>query len=393
MANPAYYELYGYSPEDVIGRSFALIFPPEQRARAAEVYRATFHSSAPSGSVEAIVRRADGAERTVEARYHFLAEDGRRTAMVSLVRDVTERKRLEEAQREFLAMVTHELRNPLAAIRGFTQLMRRSGRYDERAAQTVLDQTRHLDRLIGDLIDVASFEAGHLQLRREAVDLVAVAEAAVEQARAATSGHRICVQGARGPMSGAWDPDRLRQVLANLLSNAIKYSPDGGEILVTLEDLGPTARVSVEDHGIGIPPARLPHLFERFYRVDGSSGRVGGLGLGLAIARALVQAHGGRIWAASSPGRGSTFTFTLPYAGEATRAARSPELTPRQVEVATLVAAGLSNSQIAEKLVIAPGTVANHVEHILARLGFRSRGQVAVWAVERGLHRPGGGPG
>jgi DNA-binding CsgD family transcriptional regulator len=140
-------------------------------------------------------------------------------------------------------------------------------------------------------------------------------------------------------------------------------------------------------------PPRQARPFEPFYRADAPSGRVPGPGLGPAIARTLVRAHGGRIGAASSPGRGSTFTFTLPYAGEVAGAARPVELTPRQVEVTTLVAAGLSNRQIADTLVIAPGAVANHVERILGRLGFARRTQVAVWAAERGLAGPVSGPG
>lgn len=380
------------------GGVFARIFPPEQREQAEAAYRSCFRGEAPSDTVETVVRRADGAERTVEARYHFLAQGGRRTAMVSLVRDVTDRARRRRAEREFLAMVTHELRGPLAAIRGYTQLMQRRGAYDEAAVRTVLGQVWHLDRLMGDLVDIAGLEAGHLQLRRGRVDLVQIAREAVEQARIGASGHRIRLRGAAGPLFGAWDPDRVRQILDNLLSNAAKYSPDGGEILVTLEDAGGVARVSVRDRGIGIPPDRLPGVFERFYRVAAPGEPVAGLGLGLAITRALVEAHGGRIGVASRPGRGSTFTFTLPYEDLTPRADRMPpaappaELTPRQAEVAVLVVAGLSNRQIGEALTITSGTVANHIEHILRKLDVRTRGQIAVWAVERGFYRTGGDP-
>ena len=125
LANPAYYALYGRTPEEVIGRSFALIFPPDQRAWAEETYRETFRSDVPSGSAESVVHRADGTERTVDARYYFLTEHGQRTAMVSLVLDITERKRLEASQRDILEMIIHDLRTPLTAIMGYAQVLQR----------------------------------------------------------------------------------------------------------------------------------------------------------------------------------------------------------------------------------------------------------------------------
>jgi PAS domain S-box-containing protein len=125
LANPAYYSLYGRSAEEVIGHSFALIFSPDQRAWAENLYRETFHSQPATGSVEQVVRRADGAELTVQARYHFLVENGQRTAMVSLVRDVTEQRRLEQSQRDILAMIIHDLRTPLTAIKGNAQMLLR----------------------------------------------------------------------------------------------------------------------------------------------------------------------------------------------------------------------------------------------------------------------------
>jgi signal transduction histidine kinase len=110
---------------------------------------------------------------------------------------------------------------------------------------------------------------------------------------------------------GDWDPERVGQVIENLLSNAVKYAP-GGEVLVRVQDLGSEALVSVRDEGVGIEPEAQPHVFERFYRAEGSASPAKGIGLGLHIAESLVEAHGGRIWVESAPGQGSTFSFTLP---------------------------------------------------------------------------------
>jgi len=188
---------------------------------------------------------------------------------------------------------------------------------------------------------------------------------------------------------GHWDRGRLEQVLQNLLSNAVKYSPDGGEIILRVEDLGEQARVSVVDRGMGIPAAVLPRLFERFYRAESAAARaIRGTGLGLYITRGLVEEHGGRIWVQSRPDEGSTFTFTLPYEPPDDRTGRSAELTSRQLEVAALIGRGRTNRQIAGELVLTEGTVANHVVRILNKLGFQSRAQVASWAAERGLVPP-----
>jgi signal transduction histidine kinase len=216
-------------------------------------------------------------------------------------------------QREFITMVTHELRNPLASIKGYAELMQRRGAYSEAAVDTIVTQAKQLERLIEDLLDVSRLQVGQLKLQPGETDLVALARAAAAQAQTLTHVHTIRVVAPEPPLVGRWDATRLEQVLQNLLSNAVKYSPDGGEIVVRVEDLPRQARVSVTDQGIGIPPEALPRLFQRFFRTEEAQARgIEGLGLGLHISRALVEAHGGRLWAESLPGQGSTFVFTLP---------------------------------------------------------------------------------
>jgi signal transduction histidine kinase len=191
--------------------------------------------------------------------------------------------------------------------------MQRREAYSERAVKAIVDQTEQLDRLIGDLLLASSLEAGALTLRPERLDLVEKAKACVEEARAASGRHAVRVEAPDGPVVGTWDPDRLSQVLRNLLGNALKYSPDGGEIVVRVEDRGTEAEVAVRDQGLGIESEALSKLFGRFYRAESVAQAIHGIGLGLYVTKELVEAHGGRIWAESGgAGQGSTFRFTLP---------------------------------------------------------------------------------
>ena len=218
----------------------------------------------------------------------------------------------EQRRWDFVSFVSHELKNPLTSIRGFAQQMRRRGEYSAEALDVILVQADRLDRLIDDLLDVSRLEAGRLRLRPRDVDLNVLVGQAVEQARALTRLHALTVV-SNGPVVGRWDADRLEQVMQNLLSNAIKYSPDGGEVLVEVGRREDEARVTVSDEGIGIEPDQLERVFERFYRAEDERAHgAQGMGIGLYVTRALVEAHGGRIWAESEAGRGSTFGFTLP---------------------------------------------------------------------------------
>ena len=192
--------------------------------------------------------------------------------------------------------------------------MRRRRAYSERGVEAILAQVGRMDRLVGDLADVARLEAGRLRLARAPVDLAELARAGAEQARLLSPRHPIRVELPNGPVVALVDRYRVGQVLQNLLGNAVKYSPPGSEVVVRVEATDGEARLSVADAGPGITPGALPRLFERFYRAD-PAGAPAGLGLGLYISRMLVETHGGRIWAESAPGEGSTFTVALPIGG------------------------------------------------------------------------------
>jgi PAS domain S-box-containing protein len=261
-----------------------------------------------------------------------------------VILEITERKKLEaelaqragelaEADRrkdEFLAMLAHELRNPLAAIRNALQVARLPAEGDtrERMAAVVDRQVENLVRLVDDLLDVARISRGKIELRRQPLDLAAVVERVAEGARgfAAERQHRLEVLLPGGPLWMEGDAVRLEQVLANLLHNAAKYTPPGGRIRLTVEREDGAAVVRVADTGIGIRPEMLARIFDVFQQADRIPGRVSeGLGLGLTLVRRLTELHGGTVAARSpGPGRGSEFLVRLPLADDATAAGRSP---------------------------------------------------------------------
>jgi PAS domain S-box-containing protein len=236
---------------------------------------------------------------------------------------------------DFLAVLSHELRTPLQAMIGWLRLMR-AGRLDAaataKALETIERNTQTQTKLIGDLLDVSGILAGKLRVEPRSMDLLAVVEAAVQSVRAATLAKNIVLETSLepGPMFIEGDPDRIDQVVANLLSNALKFTPGGGTVDVQLRRAGGHARLSVADSGIGIAPAVLPHVFDRFRQADSSTTRNhGGLGLGLAVVRYLVEAHSGSVRAESAGvGGGATFVVMLPLGAEAAASDRAAEASP-----------------------------------------------------------------
>lgn len=226
----------------------------------------------------------------------------------------TSRRGAAEARRVWAAVLLHEVRQPLTVIVGDAQRLRRRGAGDPRALDRMVSESQRLMRLVNDLLDVSLLEAGPFVIRPGLTDLVGVVRARVEQAQEGAAHHALRLEVPGRPLLGWWDADRLGQVLVNLLANAIKYAPAGGDVLCRVVDGSAEARVAVTDHGPGIPAPLLARLFAPFRRADDAAPRGGeGVGLGLYIARVLIEAHGGRIWAQSRPGHGSTFTFALPY--------------------------------------------------------------------------------
>lgn len=310
-ANAAALALVGYERGDLIGHSLEdLLAVPfswteEQRAELL---------SAGHWQGELELRRRDRSVVPVEART-TVVELPTGVVYLSAARDITERRHLARIERDFLAMVTHDLRTPLTSIKGWLQVLLRRPSLTDRDQVVVrrsLEQVERMAHLINDLADVLRIEAGHLRLHPQTVDLVTLVREHVAVIQEHSARHQIEVAAPDGAITGRWDRQRIGQVLDNLLTNAVKYSPLGGLVRVEVASSDGASTVRVIDRGIGVLPDHLPLLFERFYRA-GATG-AGGLGLGLYITRMLVEAHGGRIAADSKPGAGSTFTVTLPLA-------------------------------------------------------------------------------
>jgi len=221
----------------------------------------------------------------------------------------------QRSQRDFVANVSHELKTPLTSIQGFAQAILDGAADDpqsiRQAAQVIHDEAGRMHRLVLDLLELARLDAGTADLRREPVDLAAlarnVAQRMAPQAQEAQVTLRVAGEES---LTVYGDGDRLAQVLLNLLDNALKHTPAGGQVTVQVRGAGNWAEVAVQDTGEGIPPEVLPRIFERFYQLD--QARRGGAGLGLSIAYEIVRAHGGTLTAQSQPGKGSTFVVKLP---------------------------------------------------------------------------------
>jgi len=289
-----------------------------------------------AGQGAAALDRANDQRRLQDEQRRLETELAEARASVDGLREDAER--LREAGRlkdAFLATVAHELRTPLSAMLGWAHVLREEKTDEEttaRAVDAIVRNARVQTRLISDLMDVSRIVAGTMRLEMQTVEPVAVIRAALETVRPAAEAKGIAltstVDAEAGPVTG--DPGRLQQVLWNLLTNSIKFTPEGGTVAVRAQAVDGQVEVTVEDSGPGIPPAFLPHAFEQFRQAGGQATRgKGGLGLGLAIARSVVELHQGTIVAANrDPGPGAVFTIRLPVKalrpGEARPAVGAP---------------------------------------------------------------------
>lgn len=240
------------------------------------------------------------------------------------VRGVIERRRLlrevQDLRTNFTSMLIHDLRSPLTVIKGYTDLLEASfdvstGDNPRRYLSAVQQACVRMLRLIGEILDVSKLEAGKLSIERTPVDVAHLVRDVVERFHVAGQRRGVSVDavGAQEPNTIDADPHRLDQILMNLLSNALKFTPDGGKIVVEVATVDDQTEIAVTDSGVGIPSEELPLLFQNFSQTaSGKSAATQGSGLGLLICRHLVEAHGGRIWVESEPGRGSRFAFRLP---------------------------------------------------------------------------------
>ena len=365
--NPAFARLVGRERKDLVGRPFAEAVPEGEGNGCLALLDRVFRTGIPENLAEQEHRHTQ--PRPVYWSYAvwaILGEDERPAGVMIQVTDATETAifrrqavamneallvsatrqhelaeaaeslsaRLQaavQARDHFLAVLSHELRNPLAALSNGLQLLKLAGK-DPVAAESsramMERQLKQMVRLVDDLLDVSRITTGKLELRKERVDLAAVVRDAVEASRPLIDrgGHELTVTLPPDPVLLDADPTRLAQVFVNLLNNAAKYSEPGGHIRLTAEREGSEVVVCVRDTGIGIPADELPHVFEMFMQVDTAWQRAqGGLGIGLSLVKELVELHGGRVEAHSDgPGKGSEFVVRLPVGGRRPPPSRRP---------------------------------------------------------------------
>jgi CheY-like chemotaxis protein len=302
-------------------------------------------------------------------------EDGRLNCQgisidISRLKQVEDELRIaDQRKNEFLATLAHELRNPLAPIRNGLEILRLtdgSGDIAHQARAMMERQLRQMVRLIDDLLDLSRISRGKIELKRESVDLTGVVQNALEVSRPLIeqAGHQITLELASDPLFVHADATRLAQVFANLLNNAAKYTNNSGHIRVIVQRQGHEALVAVQDNGIGIPADMLPKVFEMFTQVDRSLEKAqGGLGIGLSIAKQLIDMHGGSIEAHSEgPGKGSEFRVRLPLTNATLATQKSAEsLVPTPYATGLRILVADDNADAAKSLAMMLTMIGNEV--------------------------------
>jgi PAS domain S-box-containing protein len=350
--NPGAERLYGYSADEALRRPFSFLSPPGHADDLAGL-REKVRLGKRVEPCEVVHLRKDGTRVDVSLSLSPVRDAaGAVTGASAIGRDVTERKRAEAARKqaeealqeadrrkdEFLAMLAHELRNPLAPIRNALEILRKAGTTGplvEPTRQLIERQVQQVVRLVDDLLDVSRITRGQIELRKGPVELAAVLAQALETSRPLLDArkHQVTVVLPPEPVYLEADPTRLAQVFANLLNNAAKFTEEGGSVGLTAERQGAAVVVRVRDTGIGMTPEMLARAFDLFAQADRSLDRTqGGLGIGLTLARRLVQMHDGSIEAFSDgPGKGTELVVRLPILQGVPPADRAPrgEAAPR----------------------------------------------------------------
>jgi PAS domain S-box-containing protein len=328
MVNAEIERLFGYTRSELLGRPIEILLPESLRAK---------HTQQRAGFVSRPVarylgsgrdfngRRKDGSEFPIEVGLNpTRVGDG--LMVIAAIVDISERKRLEKMQDEFVATVSHELRTPLTAIAASLGLLRvgTAGSLPQPAAHLLeIAETncQRLVRMVNDILDLKKYDSGQMTFHFQRYEARELLERAVEanQGLAANCGVGIRLDAAPAPAVLYVDPDRFIQVITNLLSNALKFSPPGQEVVVALEKRGDSFRVAVRDHGAGIPAEFRPRVFQSFAQAEGAGGKKGGTGLGLSIAQRIVAGLHGQIGFADAEGGGTVFYVDLPNADHLAR--------------------------------------------------------------------------
>ncbi len=317
--NQAFANMVGYSVEELQGDDFSLVTHPEEQG----IYRALTPATLDGFQSEIRFVHRDGTTRWGHLTLSVSRDEaGVPRNVIGVLENIDQRKEAEQIKDQFISVVGHELRTPLTSIRGSLGLLAGGvlGELPNEAADMLalaITNTDRLVRLINDILDIERMDAGRIEIERAPVKASELVDQSIQVVEVTATQAKVRIEADVENLAVSADADRIVQVLVNLLGNAIKFSDRGSTVRVTVVSERGCARFSVRDTGRGIPADRIETIFERFRQVDSSDSREkGGTGLGLAIARAGVEQHGGRMWAESEEGSGSTLHFTLPLIRE-----------------------------------------------------------------------------
>ena len=320
--NPAMARMLGIPPEGIIGKQHHLVirWSKQKDGLNLEQAEAGGWPLTPNATlyVEGDLERADGLPLPVGITYAPLINPNNVLLnIIATVRDISRFREAEELKSTFVSVVSHELKTPVALIKGYVSTLRREDASWDRkvikdSLQVIEEEADRLTGLIENLLDASRLQAGALSINQSDVALNNLTERLAERFRTQTSEHKLIVDFPNDFPVVMADEDRISQVLENLISNAIKYSPTGGEIHISGQVRLQLIVVCVSDQGAGIAPNDIPHIFDRFYRSSEAARKTKGAGLGLYLARAIIEAHHGRIWVDPKPGDGARICFSLP---------------------------------------------------------------------------------
>ncbi|MBA4370196.1 MAG: hypothetical protein C0418_01280 [Coriobacteriaceae bacterium] len=323
--NPAAAEMLGPVAHQAVGKTVSLDELLGTEPVRSDDLLGLAEPATPTGQTREVTL-SEPVHRVLEVRTNPVTDrGGQAIGTVASLHDVTAEREIAMMKNEFVSMVSHELRTPLTSIKGYVDLIvdGEAGEINEIQREFLTIVQENSDRLvslINDLLDISRIESGRIHLKLEPIDVADLMADVADTFRIAaeSAGISLEMKSARGLPRAKGDRDRVGQVLMNLVSNAIKYSPGGGSVTMSAARRADSVVLEVKDTGMGVAAEDIGHLFDKFYRVDNSLTReIGGTGLGLSVCKSIVELLGGRIWARSRPGQGSTFGFTLQIASEA----------------------------------------------------------------------------
>ncbi len=323
-ANPACEELFGLTADEMI---YTNLFDYINTASKEDAlaYLDRIKGDANEKALTLTINRSDGEQREVLWSAQWAQQEGKEgpgknDVLISIFHDVTDERAAARLKQEVVAMVTHDLRTPLTTVQNYLQFLGDGiyGEVSDKATKYLpgaLRSSERMMRLIGDLLDIEKVKSGMMELNRERLSLQKIFESTVEQSAGFAQELGVTLRFEATSVTVSADEQMLLRILANLVSNAIKFSPKGGTVKLSVKSDGEVATITVEDQGVGLPPDMLESVFDRFQQAPNQTTRTrGGSGLGLAICKALVELHGGKIWAESQLNQGTLFRFELPQA-------------------------------------------------------------------------------